>query len=118
MGRIGRRVAALEERIGASEDGARREAHREFFRRTREELDWLLEPADEAQSRVPCPHVEMLRCGCRSDERRRRGFEAHPELREEYLRRRMSLFGRAEEIMRREPARGLAARRGRRVLGA
>jgi hypothetical protein len=97
-------VAALEERIGASEYGARRETHREFFRRlTREELDWLLAPDDEAQSRVPCPHVEMLRCGCRSDERQGRGFEAHPGLREEYLRRRELLFGRAEEIMRREP---------------
>ena len=102
--RLEGRLARLEERIGASEDGARREAYREFFRRlTVEELDWLLAPDDEAQSRVPCPHVEMLGCACRSDERRRRGFEAHPELREEYLRRRRSLFGRAEEIVRREP---------------
>ena len=55
---------------------------------------------------------------CLTDERRRRGFEAHPELREEYLRRHRSLFGRAEEIMRRESERGLAGRRGRHVLGA
>jgi hypothetical protein len=104
MGGLTRRLAALEERLAVPEAEARREAYRQFLRRlTREELEWLLEPDNEAQSRVPCPHVEMLQCACRSDERRGRGFEAHPGLREEYLRRRELLFGRAEEIVRREP---------------
>jgi hypothetical protein len=51
------------------------------------QLDWLLEPIDEGQSSVPCPHVESIECGCRSDGRLRRAIEVYPELLAEYLRR-------------------------------
>ncbi len=69
---------------------------------TTDELKWLTEPSDEAESLVPCPHVEMVSCGCKSDGRGRRGFEAHPELEEEFVRRCNTLLGRAGEIMGRE----------------
>ena len=101
---MNRRLQALEERIVVSEDELRKKALDEFYRHlTYEELDWLSEPGDEAQKLVPCPHVESIRCGCRGSERERRGFEAHPELWEEYLRRRKSLLDQAEEILEREP---------------
>jgi hypothetical protein len=79
--------------------------HREraaWQRLTTDELRWLTEPSDKAQSLVPCPHVEMVSCGCKSDERGRRGFEAHPELEERFVHRWNTLLERAGEIMGRE----------------
>jgi hypothetical protein len=67
-----------------------------------DELRWLSEPSEEAASLVPCPHVEKIFCGCRSDERERRGFEAYPELAEEFIRRVNALLERTSEIMGRE----------------
>jgi hypothetical protein len=76
----------------------------EFLKRLSDgELRWLHEPADKAASLVPCPHVEMVSCGCRGDERSRRGLEAHPELADEFVRRYNALLERAEEIMERVP---------------
>ena len=106
MGSIERRLEALEAHLSSGPDLARQQAYRAFIERlTGDELSWLADPGEEAQSLVPCPHVEMLECECRSDERAQRGFEAHPELREEYLRRRQSLVERAEEIMARPKVR-------------
>ena len=88
---IERRLEALEARIGGGDERTR--VFNDFLRDlSDEELCWLLEPGDQAQSLVPCPHVEMLECACSSDGRVQRGFEAHPGLREEYLRRRQTLL--------------------------
>lgn len=88
MGSLGRRLERLEARSGGTDAERRAQAHREFFRRlTRDELEWLCEPGHRAQDLVPCPHVELVECGCRGADRELRGFEAHPELREEYERR-------------------------------
>lgn len=102
MGRLERRLSELEERHRAGTVPTQLKAWDEFIKRlTTDDLTWLLEPSDEVQSLVPCPHVEMGTCGCRSDGRRRRGFEKHPELLEEYLRRRNTLLERTGEIMER-----------------
>jgi hypothetical protein len=98
-----RRLENLEEHHRVQFAPAKWEAWDELVKRlTTEELKWLCEPCDKAQSLVPCPHVEMVSCGCRSDERRRRGFEAHPDLVDEFVRRRDALVGRAGEIRGRE----------------
>ena len=98
-----RRLESLEERHRVEVASSEQEVCDEFVKRlTTEELKWLCEPSDEAQSLVPCPHIEMVSCGCKSDERGRRGFEAHPELAEEFNRRRDVLLGRVGEIMGRE----------------
>jgi hypothetical protein len=93
MASLERRLARLEDRQGDKWD---REDEEFVSRLTDGELGWLLEPAEEAQRLVPCPHVELVTCGCRGDEREQRGFEAHPELFEEYLRRREILLERNE----------------------
>ena len=99
-----RRLERLEERLVAQTASPERKAWGELLKRlTTDELRWLVEPSDEAQSLVPCLHVERLACGCRGEERRRRGFEAHPELLEEYVQRRNALVERAGEIMGRAP---------------
>jgi hypothetical protein len=96
MGSIERRVKALEERNRGSEDDLQAAELRAFYGSlSLEDLEWLCEPGDEAQSLVPCPHVEMVECDCKSDQRVRRGFEAYPELREESERRLSSLKARA-----------------------
>lgn len=82
MGSLERRLAALEGQIKPPED---REGRELLSCLTWEELKWLSEPVEEAQSRVPCPHVELISCTCRGTERERRGFEAHPELLEKHL---------------------------------
>lgn len=65
-------------------------------RLTEEELDWLEEADDAAQQSVPCPHVESLRCDCRSPER----FERAPEhLQKEFDWRVDELMSRSEEIL-------------------
>jgi hypothetical protein len=98
------RLEDLEERHRAEMAPPEREAWDELLKRlSTDELTWLTEPSVEAQSLVPCPHVEMVACGCRGEERRRRGFEAYPELLEEYVQRRSTLLERAGEIMRRAP---------------
>ena len=103
MGRLKRRLSELEEHRRAETVPPRLKAWGEFIKcLTTDELTWLTEPSDEAQSLVPCPHVELVACGCRGEERRRRGFEAHPELLEEYVQRRNTLLERAGEIMGRE----------------
>lgn len=95
-----RRLERLVQRLVAQTAPPEREAWDELIKRmTTDELRWLVEPSDEAQSLVPCPHVEMVACGCRGEERRRRGFEAHPELVDEYVRRRNNLLKRTSEIM-------------------
>ena len=95
-----RRLEGLEERHRAQSEG---EVWGELLKRlTTDELRWLAEPSDEAESLVPCPHVEMVSCRCSSDERTRRGFEAHPDLAEEFIRRANTLLERTSEIMGRE----------------
>lgn len=98
-----RRLGRLEEQVrGVAEDEGER-VRREFFRRlTREELDWLDGPTRQASHLVPCPHVELIECGCRGAEREQRGFEARPDLFEEFRRRYESLLERADEIMQRD----------------
>ena len=105
MGRLERRVSELEERFRAETALPQREAWDYLFKcLTTDEFRWLSEPPDEAQCLVPCPHVEELAsCGCRSDRRRERGFEAHPELVDEYVQRRNTLLERTSEIMGRVP---------------
>jgi hypothetical protein len=99
-----RRIESLKERHRAETAPPEREAWDHFLKRlTTDELTWLTEPSDEAQSLVLCPHVEMVSCGCRGEERRRRGFEVHPELLEEYMCRRNTLLERTDEIMERAP---------------
>jgi hypothetical protein len=94
------RLNRLEERVQVGYD----QEFDEFLKRlTDDELEWLLGPDREAQSLVPCPHVEMVECGCKSRERARRGYEERPELLDEYLRRRNILVERADEIMERAP---------------
>ena len=115
---IGRRLGLLEGQITAAEDEQRRAAYREFIERlTFEELEWLSEPGDEAESLVPCPHVELVKCGCRGPERARRGFEAYPELLAERVRRLRILNKRREEILAREPEDGATAWRKRHEIG-
>jgi len=98
-----RRLERLEVRLEAEMTPPEREAWDELLKRlTTDELRWLTEPSDEAESMVPCPHVERVSCGCRSDERGRRGFEAYPELADEFVRRRNTLVERADEIVGRE----------------
>ena len=98
-----RRLEDLEVRHRAQTPPSEREAWGELLKRlTTDELRWLAEPSDEAESLVPCPHVEMVSCRCRSDERGRRGFEAHPELEERFVGRCNTLLERAGEIMGRE----------------
>lgn len=104
MGSLESRLARLEEHHRVEMAPPEREAWGEFIKRlTTDELTWLTEPSDEAQRLVPCPHVEMVSCGCRGDGRRRRDFEAHPELLEEYVQRRNALLERTHEIMERAP---------------
>jgi hypothetical protein len=94
-----RRLESLERHRAQSEG----EAWGELLKRlTTDELRWLAEPSDEAESLVPCPHVEMVSCRCSSDERERRAFEAHPELAERFVRRCNTLLERTGEIMERE----------------
>ena len=103
MRSVRRRLSELEDRHRAGTVPPEQEAWDELLKRlTTDELRWLSEPSDEAASLVPCPHVEMLSCGCRGDERGRRGFEAHPELADEFMRRVNALVERADEIMGRE----------------
>jgi hypothetical protein len=98
MGSLARRLERLEGVTGCQSLEA--QAFVEFLRcLSDEQLRWLLEPLDEGQGRVPCPHVESLKCECRSDGRRRRAMEAFPELIKEYLRRRGVLY---EEVRRLE----------------
>jgi hypothetical protein len=101
VGRIDDRLKRLEERVQVGHD------HElvEFFRRlTDDELKWLLEPAHEAASRVPCVgHVNLIECGCRTPGREELGLKTFPALGEEYLRRRNILVERADEIMERAP---------------
>lgn len=83
-----RRLEALNEELGMSDDALERLEAVHFAEQLSDtQLDWLLEPTEEAQRRVPCPHTESLECDCRSSERTTRGFEAFPELVEEYERR-------------------------------
>lgn len=119
MGSIKRRLEHLESRLEAPADERRRATYRELLRRlTPDELDWLCEPGERAQELVPCSHVGLVQCGCHSAERKIRGFEANPHLREEYERRYKDLLARGEEIMRRDPEEARADRRGRRGIGA
>jgi hypothetical protein len=98
MGSLESRLQRLERVLGCQDQDAK--AFGQFLRcLSDEQLRWLLEPLDEGQGRVPCPHVESLKCECRSDGRRRRAMEAFPELVEEYLRRRGVLY---EEVRRLE----------------
>src|ERR687893_468542 len=95
-----RRLDELAERHRAQSEG---EAWGELLERlTTDELRWLAEPSDKAESLTPCPHVEMVSCRCSSGERERRAFEAHPELEEEFIRRVNTLLERTSEIMERE----------------
>lgn len=97
MARLAKRIGELERRSGLVHKDERAEAVRESIKGlTTAELRWLLQPAHEAQRRVPCPHVEKVGCACKSAERQRRGFEAHPELCEEYARRSGILKTRSE----------------------
>lgn len=106
MGRLGRRVEALEYRIGVPEDERQRIALRELLSRlTGEELERLAEPGEEAAALVPCPRHEPRECSCGCPERERRGLEANPKLEEERRRRWAALHERREEILAREPAR-------------
>src|SRR5918997_6992998 len=94
-----RRLQNLEERHRVELAPPEQEAWDELLKRlTTDELRWLTEPSDKAQSLVPCPHVEMVSCGCKSDERGRRGFEAHPELEERFVHRWNTLLERTGEI--------------------
>lgn len=95
-----RRLAALEAQTTPPED---RESREIICRLTWEELTWLSEPSKEAQSRVPCPHVELISCGCRGAEREQRGFVSHPELLEKYQERWRTLEERTGEILQRGP---------------
>ncbi len=105
MGTIDRRLARLEDQIKAPEGELQRWAQREFLKRlTWEELRWLGEPTEQAQSLVPCPRFEPRECGCQCLARVDRGYEEHPELHDEKLRRWRSLYERREEILAREPA--------------
>lgn len=114
MGRIERRLEALEEQIKVSEGELRNRAYREFLRRlTFEESEWLGKPIEEAEMLVDCP-IHGGRCDCRNEQRRQRSHEEYPELHEEYLRRRASLLERAEEIMARDPCQQTEADRQRR----
>lgn len=70
-------------------------------RLTREELAWWREPGEQAQDLVPCPHVESIKCGCRSTARKERGFAANPQLRDEAKRRWLKLAQKGEEILAR-----------------
>ena len=99
MGSMRRRLEQLEEHTSVKEE----HNLREFFKRlTREEILWLDEPGRQAERLVACPHVELVGCGCRSVERQRRGFEARPDLHQEYLKRQASMLERVEEIMQRD----------------
>ena len=98
-----RRLEGLEERHRAQTPPSEREAWGELLKRlTTDELRWLAEPSDRAESLVPCPHVDAFLCRCSSDVRTRRGFEAHPELEEEFIRRANTVLERTSEIMERE----------------
>ncbi len=113
MGRIERRLEALEGQAKASEGELRERAYREFLRRlTFEESEWLGEPIEEAEMLVECP-IHGGRCECRNEQRRERAREEYPHLYEEYLRRRASLLERAEEIMARDPGQQTEANRQR-----
>lgn len=115
MGRIERRLEALEGQIKVSDEELRQRAYREFLRRlTREELDWLGAPSRGAEMLVDCP-IHGLGCGCMNEQRRQRAREEHPELYEEFERRNASLLERAEEIMQREPYQETEEDRRRRV---
>jgi hypothetical protein len=88
------RLGGLDDRLARLEDRyySRREADSkpsEWLRLlSDEELAWLLEPAEEAESRVPCEnHVGLIECGCSSKERMLQGLEEFTELAEEYERR-------------------------------
>jgi hypothetical protein len=97
------RLEDLEDRHRAWTVPPEQEAWDELLKRlTTDELRWLAEPSDEAASLVPCPHIKKMFCGCRSDERGRRGFEAHPDLGDEFIRRANTLLERTSEIMGRE----------------
>jgi hypothetical protein len=91
MGALEQRISRLEEELGAAYDC--QGGTSEILRRLSDaELDWLTEPLDEGESRVPCPgHVESVECGCRSAERARRALEAFPEIGEEFERRALEL---------------------------
>jgi hypothetical protein len=103
MRRLERRIQELEARAKDIQQDERPQAFGEFLRRlTVDELRWLLEPTDEGQRLVLCPHVESLECGCRSEERRRRAMEVFPEIEEKYLRRR-------NELIERHRGKGVAA---------
>ncbi len=100
---MNRRLEALEERMGASEEEVREEAQRGFLRRlTREELEWISEPADEAARRTPCPHSTLTRRACWRVECGTRALDEHPELYREMQERWQSLCERSEEILQRE----------------
>lgn len=119
MGRIGRRLEALEGQFVSPEDEQGRWAEREFSKRlTFEELTWLLEPSEEAATHVPCPRFEPARCDCLCPARTQRGYEAHPELEEERARRWRSLYERREEILAREPVDTTEDWRRRHGIGA
>lgn len=106
MGRLGRRVEALEGVMAVPEDERQRWALREFLSRlTHEELGWFAEVGDQAAHLVACPRYEPQGCDCMCPERERRGLEANPELEAERQRRWTALYERREEILAREPVR-------------
>src|SRR3954468_8011737 len=98
-----RRLNALEGQITVPEDELRLQAEREFRKRlTYEESEWLYAPISEAEMLVTCP-IHGGKCACTNEPRRRRAFEEHPDLCEEFGRRWLVLYERREEILAREP---------------
>jgi hypothetical protein len=88
MGGLRRRLEVLEDRVTKT----REDGFGEFLRAlTDDELRWLVEPLEDAESRVPCPK-HGGECGCSAEGRARRGIEAFPELAEDYIRRRQELI--------------------------
>jgi len=82
-----------------TEEEERRRAFDEFLRKlSDEELDWLLEPIDEAEGLAPCPHHGgPIGCGCRSERRAQRAWEDSPELADEFEHRVQALLERRGE---------------------
>ena len=89
MGRIRHRLERAEGRVRPSlaEGGREVRTSQEFLSSlTDEELAWVAEPGKEAARLVPCPQ-HGGECLCVTDERNNHGFEARPDLRDEFQRR-------------------------------
>lgn len=102
MGRLNRRVDALEGLMLVPGEELQQFAAREFLSRlTDEELGWLAEPGEGAVALVECSDHPGQACAC--PERERKALEADPETFAEMERRWAALCARHSEILAREP---------------